>query len=249
VPTRTKRALSEGRAEYEDEARVVGDRDAVALDGRAPHRGGVEEQVDEVVVEQVDLVDVEEAAVGLGEQAGLVLRATLRQCALEVQRAEDPVLGGADGQLDEADRTGLGGCVGGVRAAVGVRRRAPGCDREPVARDDVDGRQHGGERAHDRRLGRALLAAHEDAADLGRDGRQHQGQRHVSGVDDGGEGVVLWHRGSRSLAMDRSLEAGLRTSRIVMLDVRITAAGLCRNLTGFPDSPHGSGHLGAVPSR
>ena len=37
-----------------------------------PMRGGVEQQVDEVVVQQVDLVDVEHAAVRGGEQAGLV---------------------------------------------------------------------------------------------------------------------------------------------------------------------------------
>ena len=100
----------------EHEAGGVLDRDAVALDGRAAHGGGVEEQVDEVVVEQVDLVDVQDPAVGAGQQAGLVVRLALRQRPLEVQRAEHPVLGGADGQLDEPHRPGLGGRVRGERS-------------------------------------------------------------------------------------------------------------------------------------
>ena len=48
-------------------------RDPVALDADRPHGGGVQQQVDEVVVEQVDLVDVQDAAVGAGEQARLEL--------------------------------------------------------------------------------------------------------------------------------------------------------------------------------
>src|SRR6478672_2573528 len=57
-------------------------------------------------------------------------------------------------------------------------------------------------------------------------------------------------RGSRSSAIGkeprgRSSDFPGRRSRIA----RVTAAGLCRTLTGFPDSPVGlatSGHLGAV---
>ena len=108
----------------QDEAGGVLDRDAVTLDGRAAHRGGVEQQVDEVVVQQVDLVDVEDAAVGAGQQAGLVLRDALGQRLLEVQRAEHAVLGRADRQLDEAHGTGLDV---GVGARTG-RRATAGCD-------------------------------------------------------------------------------------------------------------------------
>ncbi len=107
----------------EHEAGGVGDRDAVALDGGAAHRGGVEQQVDEVVVEEVDLVDVEEAAVRAGEEAGLVLGDAVGQHLGQVQRAEHAVLGGADGELDEAYGPGLG--LGVERPSV-VRRRAVG---------------------------------------------------------------------------------------------------------------------------
>jgi hypothetical protein len=51
------------------EARLVRVRDPVALDVHPAHRRGVQHDVDEVV-RQVDLVDVEHAAVGAGQQSG-----------------------------------------------------------------------------------------------------------------------------------------------------------------------------------
>jgi hypothetical protein len=180
------------------EARGVLDRDAVALDGGPAHRSGVQQQVDEVVVEQVDLVDVQDAAVSSREQAGLVLGTPLGQRALEVQRPEHPVLCGADRQLDESHRAGLDRGVGSERPVGGQRRCLPRVAGEPVAGDHVDGRQHRGQRADDRGLRRTLLAAHEHPADVRQDRRQDEGERHVVGADDGGEGIVLWHGGSRS---------------------------------------------------
>ncbi len=53
----------------EQEARRMRDRDALALDDVDAERGRVEQDVGQVVVEEVDLVDVEDAAVRLGEQA------------------------------------------------------------------------------------------------------------------------------------------------------------------------------------
>ena len=69
----------------EHEPRGVAERDAVALDRGAALGGGVEQQVDEVVLQQVDLVDVEHAAVGSGEQPGLVLGDPVREHLAEVQ--------------------------------------------------------------------------------------------------------------------------------------------------------------------
>ncbi len=185
----------------EHEPGGVLDGDAVPFDGGAAHRGGVQQQVDEVVVEQVDLVDVEDAPVGAGQQAGLVLHLAVRQRALQVQRAEDAVLGGADRQFDEPDGPRLGGGVHRERA---VRRGGPRVVRiggETVPRHDVDGRQHGGERAHRGRLGGALLAPDQHAADLGGDGGEDQRQPHVAesagvfGVtaEDCGKGVLRRH--------------------------------------------------------
>ena len=48
---------------------LVAVRDAVAFDVHPAHRRGVEQHVDEVVVQEVDLVDVQHAAVRAGQQA------------------------------------------------------------------------------------------------------------------------------------------------------------------------------------
>ena len=72
VPTRTNR----------DGWRNV---ESLALDVVDAHRGGVEQEVDQVVAEQVDLVDVEDAAVRRGQQAGLERSGAGREGPLEVQ--------------------------------------------------------------------------------------------------------------------------------------------------------------------
>ena len=99
----------------------MADRDALALDVAAAHRRRVEQQVDQVVVQQVDLVDVEHAPVGGGEQARLEGAYPLAERLLQVQRADHPVLGGADRQLDQPGRTGLGGGAGRMRAVRAAR--------------------------------------------------------------------------------------------------------------------------------
>jgi hypothetical protein len=189
----------------EDEPGGVLHGHAVALHRGAAHRGRVEQEVDQVVVQQVDLVDVEHAAVRASQQAGLVAGDAASEGLLEVEGAEHAVLGGTHGQLDEPHRAGLDRCVRPERTV----RRQGGVGRiagEPVARDHLDRRQHGREGTHERRLGRALLPSYEHAADGGRDRREDEGEGHVVelvglGSDDGREGVVLWHEGSRSIAM------------------------------------------------
>ena len=83
------------------EAGLMAVRDAVAFDVDPAHRRGVEQHVDQVVVQEVDLVDVQHAAVRAGQQARREGVLTVAQHTLQVQRADHPVLGGADGQLDE----------------------------------------------------------------------------------------------------------------------------------------------------
>ena len=86
----------------EDEARRVAEGDALAFDDVDSHRGGVEQYVDEVVVEQVDLVDVEDVAICLGQDARLETLGPGPQRGLDVARADDAVLRGVDRQLDHA---------------------------------------------------------------------------------------------------------------------------------------------------
>jgi len=69
----------------EDEACRVGYADTLALDGVDAHGCGIEENIDQMVVEEVDFVDVQQPAVGLGQQAGLVATMPLGQCMFEVE--------------------------------------------------------------------------------------------------------------------------------------------------------------------
>jgi hypothetical protein len=148
----------------EQEARRVPHGHALAFDVRGAHRGGVQEEVDQVVVEQVDLVHVQDPAVRVGEQARLERLHALRERPLDVEGAHQPVLGGADGEFDHAGRARRTGpdLVRPVRArGVGSGRRAG----EAAPGDDVDLRQQRRQGADRRRLGRPLLTAHENAAD------------------------------------------------------------------------------------
>jgi hypothetical protein len=174
------------------EPRRVAHRHAVALHGRPAHGGSVEQEVDEVVVQQVDLVDVQQAAMRVRQQPGVVLGDAVGQRPAQVQRAHDPVLGRADGQLDEPGRAGGAG-GGGVRSvgAAGIRLvRVAG---EAAARDHRDVREQRRERADHRRLGGALLAAHEHPAHVRRDRRQDEREREVVGTDDRAEREMLVH--------------------------------------------------------
>ena len=132
-----------------------------------PGGGGVEQQVDEMIMQQVDLVDVEDAAVGGGEQAGLV--GHLAGCPGPACRSRAPITRSSlapDRQLDQPGRTRrwTRPCRAAVRAGrVGVGRVAA----EPAALDDREVGEHVGQRPDHGGLGRALLAADQDAADLG----------------------------------------------------------------------------------
>lgn len=55
----------------EDEAGGVADGDTLTLHSVPPRSGRIEEDIHEVVIEKVHLVDVQDAAVSLGEQTGL----------------------------------------------------------------------------------------------------------------------------------------------------------------------------------
>ena len=82
----------------------MADAEPLALHHVLARGGDVEQQVDEVVFQQVHLVDVEEAAVGAGQQSGLERLLAARQRPLEVERADHPILRGAERQIDHRHR-------------------------------------------------------------------------------------------------------------------------------------------------
>ena len=144
----------------EHEARLMAVRDAVPLDVHPAHRRGVEHHVDQMVVQQVDLVDVEHAAVGAGEQARREGVLAVAQHLLQIQRPDDAVLGRADRQLDEV-------------GALPVGRRG----------------QHLGQPPYGGRLRGALLAADQHAADLRMHRAQQQRKPQAVVADDRAERI------------------------------------------------------------
>ena len=87
----------------EQEARCVHGRDGVALDARDARGRGVEQRVHEVIGQEVDLVDVEDALMGAGQEPGLECLLALER-APEVERAHQPIEARAQRQLDERGR-------------------------------------------------------------------------------------------------------------------------------------------------
>ena len=114
---RPQLALLRVAAADQHEAGGVADAQALALDHVLARGRDVEQQVDQVVLEQVDLVDVEKAAIGAGQQAGLERLLAVRQRALEVERADDAVLGGAQRQVDHRHRRDAAAARGRCRRA------------------------------------------------------------------------------------------------------------------------------------
>ena len=75
----------------------MGEGDAFALDNIDAHGGRVEQQVDHVVVQQVDFINIKQAAVGGCQHARLEVALALLDGFLDIQGADDSVFSGADG--------------------------------------------------------------------------------------------------------------------------------------------------------
>mmetsp|Transcript_3249 Transcript_3249/g.8788 ORF Transcript_3249/g.8788 Transcript_3249/m.8788 type:complete len:265 (-) Transcript_3249:179-973(-) len=94
-------ALAGVPAAHHDEARGVGDGDAFALHGVGAAGGAVQHDVHQGVIQEIDLIHVQDAAIGLGQQPGLVRLLPLLQRRLDVDGAAHPVLRGTQRQLHQ----------------------------------------------------------------------------------------------------------------------------------------------------
>ena len=143
----------------------VGAGDAVALDPVDAGGGGVQQHVDEVVVEQVHLVDVQHPAVRAGEQPRLERRLAVERVG-DRQRADDRLACRSERERDERRRVGRDRharapfTVGALPVA--LPRRAA----ERAVGDDAPLGERPRQRARQRRLPRPLLAAHEQPREV-----------------------------------------------------------------------------------
>lgn len=188
----------------EDEAGGVAEGDAFAFDDVGAHGGGVEQDINDVVVEQVDFVDVEQAAVGACQHAWLKMALAFLDGAFDIEGADDAVFGGGDGQVDKgggfafvgqrvfaADKTLLTfGTPGGRFGGVAV---------ETAVRNNLDGGQEGCQGAGGGGFGSAAFAADEDAADARVYRVEDEGAHHALLPNNGGEGKYYFMIHSRFL--------------------------------------------------
>ena len=156
----------------EQEPRRVRDRDALPLDDVDAQRRGVEQDVGEVVVEQVDLVDVEDPAVRLGEQARLerplaLLSAPGRRRRCPTTRSSVAF----SGRSTMRRRRRTTGSSSRGRARHAAHAGAAGSHENGQSATTVDLRQQLGEAADGGRLARAARALDQDAADRRVDAR------------------------------------------------------------------------------
>jgi len=200
-----------------------------------------------MVIQQVDLVDVQYAPVGLGEQAGLERLNALGERLLDVDGATDAVLGGAEGQVDHGD-------LGGGDREAGVPTQHPLADLRPhhlwvvrvgvegVADDDADVREQVDEGAHGGGLARAPVAHDHHAADLGVDDVEQQAELHLVLPHDGRERV----HGPLALLRGRRRRRLLRGSRSRH---RMRGHGGTNEGLPVPSGRRGLGNVGGVPAR
>ena len=140
-----------------------------------------------MVVQQVDLVDVQDAAMRGCEQTRLETAAAFADGGFYVQRTDHCLFGCAHWQLYEPDLS-LDSAPLFARAEVAA---GEGSVRLAAVRAACDYRnlgQQGSEGARSRGFCRAFLTANQHAADSRIDGVQDQRQFHPLLADDGGEG-------------------------------------------------------------
>ena len=104
-----------------------------------------------MVLQQVDLVDVEEAAIGARQQAGLEGLDAGRQRPLQIERTNDPILCGTQRQVDDRDRDRytFGPCRL-LSAVAAPRRRQVRVAVVAATGESLQRRQQGGESTHGR---------------------------------------------------------------------------------------------------
>ena len=174
--------------------------DPLALHHVDAHRRRIEQQIDHMIVEQVDLVDVEQAAIGRRQHARLEVALAVLDGLLDVEGADNAIFGRADRQIDEAgaaaDRRQLLAGRQAVAAVVAQRIEAAGIAGERAIGHHLDLGQERGQGARRGGLGGAALAADQHPADGVADGVQDQGALHALLADDGGERIRSdrWHR-------------------------------------------------------
>jgi len=162
---------------HEHESRGMLEADALTFDDVHTHRRRVEQRVNDVIIEEVHFVDVQDAAVGIGQKPRLEAPLAVLERMFEIDRTHDPVFGGRNRQIHERGAARrLGERAGREPFTTFVAQIGTGVrvTTEAASLDDFDRRQHPAQPAYSRGLGRPFLTADQDTADPRIDGVDEQ---------------------------------------------------------------------------
>ena len=178
------------------EAGGMAHREAFPFDDILAGGRDVEEEIDEMVLQKVDLVHIEKAAIGLGEKPRLEAPLAGQERVFQIEPADDAILARPERQIDDRDRHLLH-----VRRFAGLERGPALGAKAPrplriaaiVAIISEERRKHRRKAAQRRRLARSPVAEGQNAADRRIDGDDLQGGHQGVLTDDGGEGIMARH--------------------------------------------------------
>ena len=140
-----------------------------------------------MVFEQVDFVDIEKTAIGLGEQAGFKALFARGQCTFEIEAADDAVFGGAQRQIHEGHGAFLDMLAGALAATFDAGAAIIGGAFVAAAGHNLHWRQQAGQRAHGGGFAGATIAEHHDTAQPRFHGCQQKCLLHLGLANNGGE--------------------------------------------------------------
>ena len=151
----------------------MADGNALAFHVVAPHGRGVQQHVHQVVVQEINLVDVEDAAVCGGDQSRLEVLLARLDGLFDVKGTHETVFRCPDRQVNDADLAG-GGAAGpsGLLARLTHFLRNAWLAAVGTAGNHRNLGQQRSQGAHGGALGGSLLAPDQHAADARVDGIQ-----------------------------------------------------------------------------
>ena len=194
---RAQFALFRVATAHQHKASGVADTQAFALDTVLARRGLIDEEIHQVVFQQVDLIDVEKATVGLGQQPWLKDLLATGHEPLEVERTQNAIFGGAQGEVHHRHGDAFGARLGfrAARATGAGWAQARGRIRWALvwaAGHHLDGGQHGRQCSHGGGLARAAIAEDEHATNEWVGGCKQQAELHFLLGHHGHEGEGAW---------------------------------------------------------
>ncbi len=183
----------------QNKLRRVLEADTLALDHVNTHRRRVQQQVHDMIVQQVHFINVQDAAIGSRQNAGVKVALSLFNGFLNIKCPDDAIFRGAHRQIDDA-RLALGNWQyftgrHAITALVAVLIGTTWIAAKTAVGYDFDLRQQRSQRPRRRGFGCATLTTDQYAADAGINSIQNQRTFHALLTNNSGKRVngSSWH--------------------------------------------------------